>query len=329
MNKFKTSSSVAAQFLRTLPVLAYCFFVAARAGAERDGQGAAGTLLSRPSEGIAAPFLWRLTTPGCAESWVFGSIHIPSRALRKLPDSVVRASRESDAVICEIPFDAATVGKIARESMRASEPLDKRLPPDLYSRCERFMRNISPGFPLSSLDRMELWAFSFSIFLFEQQIGNIGIDPLDQVFYKQAVANGKQTGGLETAKEQLAAMRSFTNGEFIEILRLSLDDVDALRKKGEKPFDRLLAAYCTGSEKKLTEEVERAEADYPSTLRGRFEKILLDDRNLRMAERIRKRILAQPDTRYFFVIGALHCIGRGSVIERLSGEGTSVQRIDR
>ncbi|MBO4288291.1 MAG: TraB/GumN family protein [Kiritimatiellae bacterium] len=312
MNRFKTSSSGAARFLRKLPLWVCCFFVSLCADAKID-----------------APFLWRLTTPGCVDSWVFGSIHIPSRALQKLPASVTDAFAESEAVICEVPFTSATLKKIANQSVGASEPLSKRLPPDLYSRCERLMQSFSPGFPLSSLDQMQLWAFTFSIFLFEQEIQNIGIDPLDYAFYKRAVAAGKQTGGLETVEEQLAAIRSFTEEEIIAMLRYSLDDDDVLRKKGEKALDRLLAAYCTGSEKKLQEEVDRSEAQYSSTLRSRFDKIMLDDRNLRMTERIRKRILAQPDTRHFFVIGTLHCMGKGSVIDRLPALGTSVQRIDR
>ncbi|MBQ7188319.1 MAG: TraB/GumN family protein [Kiritimatiellae bacterium] len=279
---------------------------------------------------IRSPLLWKIELPGCAVSWVLGSIHIPSPAITNMPVCVMRAFRESDVMVGEIEFDSATVKEVQDQTMlKTPRDLTAVLPPALYVRCEKYLQRFMPGVPLSVFNQMKLWAFSFSILLLEYQLRYPTIEPMDLRFYRMAQKLGKETGGLETAAEQLSAMESFSDAEIIEMLQLSMDDVEELAKRGEHPIDRLVEAYCSGDTSRIDKEVSRTENQLPEKIRDRFNEVMLVERNKRMAERMIKRMRDAPSRKFFFVIGALHGMDKDSVCELLQKAGARVTRIDR
>lgn len=279
---------------------------------------------------IRSPLLWKIELPGCAVSWVLGSIHIPSPAITNMPESVARAFRESDVMVGEIEFDPATVKAVQAQTMlKTPRDLSTVLPPALYARCEKYLHRFMPGVPLSVFNRMKLWAFSFSILLLEYQLRYPTIEPMDLRFYHTAQKQGKETGGLETAAEQMTVMESFSDAEIVEMLRLSMDDVEELAKHGEHPIDRLVEAYCSGDTSRIDKEVSRTEDQLPEKTRDRFNEIMLVERNRRMTERMIKRMRDAPQRKFFFVIGALHGMDKDSVCELLQKSGARVTRINR
>ena len=270
------------------------------------------------------PFLWQIDGGGQKPSYLFGSIHIPTPTVTNLAPSVERAFQGADAVFCELAFDSATLLKIAQVSMGAIQPLSQALPPELYARTEAEMRRVVPGFKLAALERAEIWAVGCSLALFEYQVRYPRVPPLDLLLYQRAQAAGKMTGGLETADEQLAAMGGFTVAEQIEMLRAALDDLEAMHRQGQSPVERLLTVYRSGNAEAVDREVNRSMARCPPGLQRRFEESLLAARNRKMAERIADRMRASPDKSFLFVVGALHGLGKGSVVERLGQAGLKV-----
>lgn len=273
------------------------------------------------------PFLWRLEAGAGKPSYLFGSIHVPSPAVTNLAPSVCQALAASDAVYCELPFDAATMMTIMRGSMSAKIPLSQALPPDLYARAEAELKRVVPSMRLASMETAEIWALASTLALLEYQIKYPTVSPLDLVLFQRGQVLGKATGGIETAQEQLDAMNAFTQDEQVAMLKAMLDDADALRKHGEDPVKRLLDAYLEGDTEAIDREVNRSYETCPPSLRQRFETLLLTERNRRIAERIAQRIRAAPDKGTFFVVGALHGLGKGSVIELLGSSGVKVTRV--
>lgn len=272
------------------------------------------------------PFLWRIEAAGAKPSYLFGSIHIPAPALTNLAPSVERAFQGADAVYCELAFDPPTLLRIAQASMGAQRPLSQALPPELYARTEAELRRVVPGFKLAALERAEVWAVGCMLALFEYQVRYPRVPPLDLLLYQRAQAAGKATGGLETADEQLAAMSGFTAEEQIAMLSASLDDMEAMRRQGQSSVERLLTVYRSGNAEAVDREVNRSMARCPDELQRRFEESLLTERNKTMAERIAGKVRASPDKSYLFVVGALHGLGKGSVVERLGQSGLKVVR---
>lgn len=274
------------------------------------------------------PFLWRLESGAGKPSYLFGSIHVPSPSVTNLAPSVERALASSDAVFCELTFDAATMTALMRGSTSARQPLSQALPPELYARAEAELRRVLPSLRLASMERTEIWALASSLALLEYQVKYPTVLPLDLVLFQRGQVLGKETGGLETAQEQLDAMNAFTPAEQVAMLRAMLDDSDALRKRGEDPVRRLLEAYQQGDTEAIDREVNRSFEGCPPALRQRFETLLLAERNRKMAERIARRMRETSGKGTFFVVGALHGLGKGSVVELLGAAGVRAVRVE-
>lgn len=273
------------------------------------------------------PFLWKVEAAGAKPSYLFGSIHIPSPSVTNLAPAVGRALQAADAVYCEIAFDDATVAKVAQASMGAKTPLSQALPPELYARAEAELRRVVPGFKLAALEKAEIWAVGLTLAMLEYQVRYPRVEPLDLQLYRGAQAAGKATGGLETADEQLAAMNSFTPAEQVDMLKAALDDLEAMRRQGQSPVERLLTAYRSGSAEAVDREVERSLRTCSPELKLRFEQSLLHTRNARMAERIVAAVRAAPDKRFLFVVGAMHGLGQNSVVDLLKKAGAKIERV--
>ena len=272
------------------------------------------------------PFLWQIDGGGQKPSYLFGSIHIPTPTVTNLAPAVERVFQTADAVFCELAMEDETVQKVAQASMGAKVPLSQALPPELYARTEAELRRVVPGFRLAALERAEIWTAGFLLAMFEYQVRYPHVPALDLLLYQRAKAAGKETGGLETAEEQLAAMGSFTVGEQIEMLRAALDDLEAMRRRGQSPVERLLTVYRSGDAEEIDREINRSMERCPPALQRRFEESLLAARNKKMAERIAEKMRASPDKSFLFVVGALHGLGKGSVVERLGQAGLKVAR---
>lgn len=273
------------------------------------------------------PFLWKVDAGGQKPSYLFGSIHIPSPSLTNLAPSVERVLQGADAVYCELAFDDATVLKIAQSSMGSKRLLSQTLPPELYARTEAELRRVVPGFKLAALERAEIWTVGFALAMLEYQVRYPRVTPLDLLLFQRAKAAGKATGGLETAEEQLEAMNSFTAAEQVEMLRATLDDMDAMRRQGQSPVERLLAAYRAGSAEAVDREVSRSLERCSPALQKRFEQSLLLTRNRRMADRIAEKVRGSPDKKFLFVVGAMHGLGQNSVVDLLAKAGLKVERV--
>jgi hypothetical protein len=275
------------------------------------------------------PFLWKVDAGGQKPSYLFGSIHIPVPAVTNLAPSVEGALQAADTVYCELAFDDATVLKIAQASMGAKQPLSQALPPELYARTEAELRRVVPGFKLAALEQAEIWTVCFALAMLEYQVRYPRVTPLDLLLFQRAKAAGKATGGLETAEEQLEAMNSFTAAEQVEMLRAALDDMDAMRRQGQSPVERLLTAYRSGSAEAVDREVSRSLERCSPVLKSRFEQSLLHTRNRRMSDRIAEKVRGSPGTSFLFVVGAMHGLGQHSVVDLLSKAGLKVERVPR
>ena len=275
-----------------------------------------------------SPFLWRIGSSGNKPSYLFGSIHIPTPAVTNLAPCVEQALLSSDAVYCELSFDAATLTKISQASMNARRPLSQVLPADVYAQAEAELGRIVPGFKLAALDRAQVWVLASELVMLDYQVKYPAVPPLDLLLFQRAQAAGKETGGLETAQEQLDAMSAFTDAEQIEMLRSTLDEMRDLRKKGQDAVQLLLDAYLSGNSDALDREVNRSYETCSPALRKRFEQLLLANRNRRMADRIAQRIRAAPGKSTLFVVGTLHGLGQGSVVDLLAKSGLKVERVN-
>lgn len=282
---------------------------------------------AQAQSGTNRPFLWKIDAGGAKPAHLFGSIHVPSPLTTNLPAVVDRALAAADVVLCEMPLDQAAVMQAAVLAMTAKRPLSEALPADLRDRADAELRRIMPALTLQALDRAEIWVLSFQLMLLGDQMKYPDVLPLDLLVYRRGETAGREVGGLETVREQIDAMNSFTHDEQLELLRATLDDCAKARAEGRTPTQDLLAFYLTGDAEALTKEADRTLSAYAPDLRKRFEEGLVASRNKRMAERIVAKLKAAPEKQHFIAIGALHVVGDGSVVDLLRQAGLKVERV--
>ncbi|MEM6912162.1 MAG: TraB/GumN family protein [Verrucomicrobiota bacterium] len=277
-------------------------------------------------QGIQKPFLWEIE--GQSPSYLFGTIHITDPRVLALHPAIEEAFDSADAVYTEIAMDMATQTQAMLGMMLpGNQRLSQLLPEETQTRLSAELGRISPGLGLvGPLDRMRPWALAASLPMLEAQLKNPGKQALDAKIFYRALAREKEAQGLETVAEQLAIFGGLTMDEQIEMLEMTLDQIDEARAKGTNPLETLTQVYLAGDLDALQKTMEEW-SDGESELSQRFETALLDKRNRLMAERI-DALLQKPEKRqYFFAVGAAHYYGETGLLRLLQEKGYQLRRL--
>lgn len=271
------------------------------------------------------PFLWRLSHDSGKSSYAFGSIHLPSDHFAPLPEVVLKAFEEADVVLGEIPYDEESMRKAAAAAQSAKNPLSKRLPADLYARFKEKLARLAPDVDPALLENMEAWCVALQLVVLEQPSSLV---PMDFMFYRQAVNEGKEAGGLESVEEELKAMQ-MSDEDQVSFFRATLDDMDAAERNGETTAGQVVSAYLSGDLDVLGKAFNRAQEGFTPTLREHFGETVLNARNQKMAERMMERMRQHPAKCHLFVVGAMHFAGEGNILDQLKNKGFKIERISK
>jgi uncharacterized protein len=271
-----------------------------------------------------SPILYRIATRG-KPFYVLGTIHIPDYRLDTFPPELEAALAESDAVLTEIALDPATQ---ALAASAARLPPEKTLlamlpPPVVASVAQTFA---AEGVPFVALNNLKPWVVGLQVSMLDRQITFALKKPLDAVIYERAAKSGKQTGGLETVREQLAIFDSLSEREQIEFLAEAMNQREQMKAMRRDPLAELLDVYLTGSEDQLLHFVQ-ADTDPNDPLSAKLSKRMIDDRNKLMTERLLVLVKGVPSRTHFFAVGAAHVVGAGGIIARLEKRGFKAERL--
>jgi uncharacterized protein YbaP (TraB family) len=186
------------------------------------------------------------------------------------------------------------------------------LPMDLYRQVVEVAA--SRGLTTAAIEPLKPWAL---VTLLSAPLSRSG-EFLDLMLYRNAQEQGKPVAGLETLSEQMAILDGLTEAEQIALLRETLATIGEL---GEVQ-SRLLAAYVRRDLDSLTQLNAMYRRWSSPELAARVQELAVDERNARMAERLRP-LLDQGGR--FIAIGALHLPGPKGVLQRLMDAGLVVR----
>jgi uncharacterized protein YbaP (TraB family) len=140
-------------------------------------------------------------------------------------------------------------------------------------------------------------------------LGNDSAVVLDAWFQLKAQESGKKVVGLETVTEQIAAV------ERIPLKYQARMLLQEVRDDGRSGANAALDAY-------LARDLDAVQAAVQeSGMSGEVEKAMLQDRNVRMVERLEKHMRGHG---IFVAVGAAHLPGEHGLIERLRRLGYTV-----
>ena len=262
----------------------------------------------------AAPLHTLWTVKGKTNTvYLLGSVHFLSPA-EKLPDVIDSAYRDAEKLLMEIDMDDLDPQAVQQLTvdlglLPSNETLESQLGAENYAQVAKQARAV--GMDPALLGRLRPWLAALT--LVQMNLKEMGLDAnsgVEQKLMTRAAADGKEIRGLETIQQQLGMLAGLPLQQQREFLLYSVDDME--RAKGD--IDALIEAWRKGDTKALSQLLSEGLDEYPDLYRP-----LTLDRNRQWLQSIENLLDDRDD--YLVVVGALHLVGKGSVIDLLQQHG--------
>ena len=268
-----------------------------------------------PATTNAKSFLWKVESANGA-LYLAGSVHALSADIYPLNPAFDRAFTASDTLVEEI--DLGEMGSL-------SSPLTM-LGKGMYQDGRTFEQAVSKEtaalvaervkgvIPFEMLRPMKPWMVDLMITAMELQ--KEGLDAnlgLDKHFFDEAKAAGKRVVGLETAESQIDRLDQLPGAVQEQMLRSSLDDLDAERKN----LKSIVSAWRRGDAAGLQQLLLTGFANYPAAYAS-----LLVERNRNWMPQLESCLTGRQSC--FVVVGAAHLVGPDGLLTMLQKKGYRV-----
>ena len=256
--------------------------------------------------------LWRVEKAGVAPSYLFGTIHSEDPRVTALPEAVREGLGASRVLLLELDLGSPELALVPLvQILPPGQSLDRLLPPDMYRDAIAAMTQ--RGFPEASTNRLRPWAIVIYLSVPPVKTGLF----VDVVLYQQALAQGVTIAGLERASEQIAVFEALSLAEQRELLAQAL----ALQPGLDAWFEAMHQAYLARDLAALQGIADDTYGTLSPEMGAKFERLLVTERNHRMAERARPYLAAGGA---FIAVGALHLPGESGLIRQFEVLGYRV-----
>lgn len=250
--------------------------------------------------------------------YLLGSVHFLKPA-EKLPAAIDAAYAEAEQLLMEIDMDDldplhAQQVTLELGMLPPNQTLESQLGAATYAKVSEQARAI--GIEPAMLNRFRPWLAALT--LVQLQLVKMGLDPnagVEQRFVARAAADHKEIKGLETLRDQLAMMASLPLAQQREFLLYSVEDTE----RATREIDDLIAAWRSGDLAGLAALMTEGFEKYPDLYRP-----MTVDRNRKWIGPLEALLDDRDD--YLVIVGALHLVGKDSVIELLEKRGHTISR---
>jgi uncharacterized protein YbaP (TraB family) len=273
-----------------------------------------------PAAAAADPAAWRMTGPRGGEVTLLGSMHVLRPSDHPLPLSVDALIDRADIIAMEIDLDdvdAAAQQRLILETAMLPQGtvLANVIDADVYRLVEQNAAQL--GIDLKLLERFEPWFLSVT--LLDQGLRKFGFQPergIEQYVLGRAQRASKDIVGLETLEFQMNIFDSLSAESQQAMLEQTLAEID----EAEPALRAMAEAWRDGELETLSAELLDDFDGFPG-----LKETLVNERNRAWVPKLER--LLTDGRRYLVVVGALHLVGEGSVIELLQARGHEVRRL--
>jgi uncharacterized protein YbaP (TraB family) len=242
------------------------------------------------------------------------SVHLLKPGDSTLPGAVTRAYDDSTQLVMELDLaklDTSSVSEWMMEHGRYPEgqTMEQALGPERFARVVAQATTL--GLPIEQLSVLRPWVVALT--LSDLMYLKLGYDPqsgVEEQLVARAQHDGRTTAGLETLDEELGQLESMSPEDQARFLELTLQD---LKDTGDET-DQMLNAWRSGDSSALAAQLSDAYNQFPELYRA-----LVSARNQRWLPQIKSYLTA--DHNVLIVVGALHVVGKGGLLELLRGAG--------
>jgi len=250
-----------------------------------------------------------------------GSVHLLKASDSALPAAFDRAYSGSQSLVMELDMgkvDAmSAAGWMAEHGMLpAGKNLHQSVGDARYQRISTEAARL--GLPMEMLDSFQPWVLGLQ--LMELQYAKDGFDAqsgVEQQLEHRAQADRKPTAGLETLEQQLGFFEALTadqQNKFLDLVLNDLHDTDS-------DTQQVITAWRVGDAGKLASLLSEEYQQFPALYQS-----LVTQRNRSWEPQIQQFLHGSHN--YFVVVGALHLVGQGGLLELLRKDGYKVEQLN-
>lgn len=248
--------------------------------------------------------------------YLLGSVHFLSPS-EQLPPAMDAAYKEAEALLMEIDMDDLDPLQAQRVTLELGtlppgQSLEQEIGPQAYAKFSAQAREL--GLDPALLNRFRPWLAALT--LVQLHLVKMGLDPnagVERRLSERAVRDGKEIRGLESLEQQLGMLAGMPQKLQREFLMYSMEDAD----RATQEIDSMIAAWRRGDAQGLAKLLAEGFERYPEIYRP-----LTVNRNQKWVPQLEELLDDKED--YLVVVGALHLVGKGSVIELLERKGHKV-----
>jgi uncharacterized protein len=253
--------------------------------------------------------------------YLAGSIHMLPADDAALPPGFARSYADSARLVMELdlgkfdPLEAMT-WMMDHGALPAGTNLRGVLGEQRYGRVSAAATGL--GLPMAALDSLAPWVVGIEItdLAYEHE----GYDPeqgVEEQLVRRAAKDGKPTAGLETMPEELSSLTELSSADQIRMLDQTVDDLKDIKSE----MREVTTAWRHGDAARLAALLSSEYNAFPSLYRP-----LVSDRNQRWLPQVEALLKASDNS--LVVVGALHLVGPGGLLELLHRKGYAITQLE-
>jgi uncharacterized protein YbaP (TraB family) len=263
----------------------------------------------------AKSFLWRVESATGA-LYLAGSVHALSADIYPLTPAFEKAFNASDTLVEEINLGemnqlTSPLTILGKGMFQDGRTFDQVVSKETAALVAERVKDM---IPFEMLRPMKPWMVDLMLTAIELQ--KEGLDAnlgLDKHFFDEAQAANKRVIGLETAESQIDRLDQLPAAVQEQMLRSSLEDLDAERKN----LKAIVSAWRRGDAPGLQQLLLAGFANYPAAYTS-----LLVERNRNWMPQLESCLAGRNSC--FVVVGAAHLVGPDGLLTMLQKKGYRV-----
>ncbi len=253
--------------------------------------------------------------------YLAGSVHLLKANDSALPAAFDRAYSGSQTLVMELDLGkvdqmAAATWMLQNGMLPEGKTLRQVVGDARYQRISTEAERL--GLPLEVLGQLQPWVLALQ--LTELQYAKEGFDPeagVEQQLEHRAQSDGKPTAGLETLDQQLGFFQTLTIDQQNKFLDLTLDDLHEV----DTEFQQVIGSWRSGNADKLAALLSQEYKEFPALYQ-----LLVTQRNHSWEPQIQRYL--HDSHNYFVVVGALHLVGQGGLLDLLRKDGFKIEQLN-
>lgn len=246
--------------------------------------------------------------------YLAGSIHLLPAQDAQLPSALDQAYASSAKLVMEL--DLGTLDPLAiagwmseHGALAAGTRLREVVGEPRYARVSSAATDL--GVTTELFDGQAPWAVSLE--LADLDYVHQGLDPesgVEEQLLRRAQSDHKPTAGLETLSDELGGLAGLARADQLRLLDQTLDEL----KQSPQETRELVSAWRRGDAPQLATLLTQEYKSFPALYQQ-----LVTARNQRWLPQIEQ--LVKGDQNCLIVVGALHLVGDGGLLELLRKDG--------